>query len=62
MLSGSGRVNLDGEVIAIEKLDAIRVAPQVIRGFEAGSSGLDLLAFGARCDGDGEMLSDWWKD
>jgi quercetin dioxygenase-like cupin family protein len=62
VLSGSGRVNLDGEVIALEKLDAIRVAPQVIRGFEAGAGGMELLAFGPRCDGDGEVLSGWWTD
>jgi mannose-6-phosphate isomerase-like protein (cupin superfamily) len=62
VLAGSGRVKLDGEIVPIEKLDALRVAPQVIRGFEAGPDGLDLLAFGPRHDGDGEVLAGWWTD
>ena len=62
VLAGSGRVKLDDEIVPIEKLDALRVAPQVIRGFEAGPDGLDLLAFGPRHDGDGEVLPGWWTD
>jgi mannose-6-phosphate isomerase-like protein (cupin superfamily) len=62
VLAGSGRVKLDGEILPIEKLDALRVAPQVIRGFEVGLDGLDLLAFGPRHDGDGEVLAGWWTD
>jgi mannose-6-phosphate isomerase-like protein (cupin superfamily) len=62
VLAGSGRVKLDDEIVPIEKLDALRVAPQVIRGFEAGPDGLDLLAFGPRHDGDGEVLVGWWTD
>jgi mannose-6-phosphate isomerase-like protein (cupin superfamily) len=62
VLSGSGRVKLDDEILEIVTLDAIRVAPQVIRAFEAGSDGLELLAFGPRHDGDGETIQDWWTD
>jgi mannose-6-phosphate isomerase-like protein (cupin superfamily) len=62
VLAGSGRMKLDDEIIEIETLDAIRVAPEVIRGFEAGSEGLDVLAFGPRHDGDGEVLPGWWSD
>jgi mannose-6-phosphate isomerase-like protein (cupin superfamily) len=62
VLSGSGRVKLDDEIIEIERLDAIRVAPGVIRAFEAGSEGLEVLAVGARHDGDGELLHGWWTD
>jgi mannose-6-phosphate isomerase-like protein (cupin superfamily) len=62
VLAGSGRVKLDDEIVEIEALDAIRVAPGVIRAFEAGSSGIELIAFGPRHDGDGELIHDWWSD
>jgi hypothetical protein len=61
-LAGSGRVKLDDEVVELQALDAIRVAPEVIRAFEAGPIGLDLLAFGPRREGDGEVLMGWWTD
>jgi mannose-6-phosphate isomerase-like protein (cupin superfamily) len=62
VLSGSGRVKLDDEVLEITRLDAIRVAPAVTRSFEAGPDGLELLAFGPRHDGDGEAFFGWWAD
>jgi mannose-6-phosphate isomerase-like protein (cupin superfamily) len=62
VLAGSGRVKLDEEVVELQTLDAIRVAPTVTRAFEAGPSGLDLIVFGPRCDGDGEVLMGWWAD
>jgi uncharacterized cupin superfamily protein len=62
VLGGSGRMKLDDEIIAIAPLDAIRVAPGVTRAFEAGPDGLEFLAFGARHDGDGELIRDWWTD
>ncbi len=62
VLGGSGRLKLDDEVIEIEPLDAIRVAPGVIRAFEAGPGGLEVLAVGARHDGDGRTIPGWWSD
>jgi mannose-6-phosphate isomerase-like protein (cupin superfamily) len=62
VVSGSGRVKLDDEIIEIEPLDAIRVAPGVTRQFEAGSDGLEMLAVGPRSDGDGEVIPGWWSD
>lgn len=62
VLAGSGRVKLDDEIVEIEPLDAIRVAPGVIRQFEAGSDGIELLAVGPRHEGDGELIQDWWTD
>src|ERR1044071_2827354 len=59
VLSGSGRVKLDDEIRELSHLDAIRVAPEVIRSFEAGPNGIELLAFGARHEGDGELLQGW---
>ncbi|HWB69322.1 MAG TPA: cupin domain-containing protein [Solirubrobacterales bacterium] len=62
VISGSGRMKLDEEIVEIAALDAIRVSPPVTRAFEAGSDGLELLVVGARHDGDGELVHDWWVD
>ena len=62
VISGSGRIKLDDDVLDIERLDAIRVAPTVTRAFEAGPDGLELLAFGPRHEGDGEIVQNWWTD
>jgi mannose-6-phosphate isomerase-like protein (cupin superfamily)/quinol monooxygenase YgiN len=62
VLSGSGRVKIEDEILDVGKHDAIRVAPDLTRAFEAGPDGLELLAFGARCRGDAEIVRDWWPD
>lgn len=58
VMAGSGAVNLDGEVVDLHPLDAVRVTPQVKRAFAAGPDGLELLAFGAHHEGDGEILDE----
>ena len=62
VLAGAGRVKLDDVILDLEPLDAVRVAPAVVRQFEAGSDGLELLAFGPRRKGDGEIIQGWWTD
>jgi mannose-6-phosphate isomerase-like protein (cupin superfamily) len=62
VLRGSGRLKLDDEVVEVEPLDAVRVAPAVTRAFEAGPGGIEVLAVGARHEGDGEVIPDWWAD
>ena len=62
VLAGSGRVKLDDEILEIEPLEALRVAPGVVRQFEAGSDGMEFLVFGRRHDRDGEVIPDWWTD
>ncbi len=62
VLSGSGRVRLDDEIVEIARLDAIRVEPSVKRAFEAGSDGLEWVAFGPHHDKDGELDNEFWKD
>lgn len=63
VLSGSGRVKLDQDVRDVGPLDAIRVAPRVARAFEAGPEGLQLLVFGPRHAGDGEIMrEDFWGE
>jgi len=56
VLSGTGRVKLDDEVVEVAPMDAIRVAPAVTRAFEAGPDGLELLVFGPRHEGDAEIV------
>jgi mannose-6-phosphate isomerase-like protein (cupin superfamily) len=62
VVGGAGRMKLDDEVIEIGRLDAIRVAPDVTRAFEGGAEGLELIAFGRRHEGDGELVPGWWTD
>ena len=61
VLSGHGRVKVDDDLREVGPMDAIRIAPRVMRAFEAGPEGLELLAFGPRHAGDVEMLrEDFW--
>lgn len=60
ILSGSGQVKLDDQLFDVRPLDAIRVAPEVVRAFEAGSDGLEYLAFGPHHGPDGEAVDDPW--
>ena len=62
VIAGSGRMKLDDEIIEVETLDAIRVSPEVVRAFEAGPEGIEVLAMGRRHDGDGEIIPGWWSD
>ena len=62
VLSGNGRVKLDDDVVEIGPMDAIRVAPQVTRAFEAGPEGLELLVFGPHHARDSEIVQDFWAD
>jgi uncharacterized cupin superfamily protein len=62
VLSGSGKVKLDDELVEVGPMDAIRVAPNVTRGFEAGPEGLQFIAFGSHHDEDAETLQDIWSD
>jgi len=65
VLGGSGRVKVDDEVREVRVWDVVRVAPETIRGFEAGGEGLELLAIGSDRPegGDGVPADDaWWGD
>jgi mannose-6-phosphate isomerase-like protein (cupin superfamily) len=64
VLGGSGRANVDGEVVDLEPMDALRVAPDTTRAFESGPDGLELVAFGSGDGGleDAEVVPDWWGD
>jgi quercetin dioxygenase-like cupin family protein len=64
VIAGSGRIRLDDEVVELAQWDVVRVAPDVVRGFEGGPGGLEIIAVGSDRPegGDGEMVRDWWQD
>lgn len=63
VVSGSGRVKLDDDVLELARYEAVRVGPGVMRSFEAGPDGLEILAFGRRhAEDPGEIVSGWWSD
>jgi mannose-6-phosphate isomerase-like protein (cupin superfamily) len=60
VLSGAGSVKLGDEIRPVRPLDAIRIGPSVPRAFEAGPDGLEMIAFGAHHESDGEPVDDDW--
>jgi mannose-6-phosphate isomerase-like protein (cupin superfamily) len=62
VVAGSGRVLLDGEPVELQRWDAVRVAPEVVRAFESGPDGLEVIAIGGPKPegGDGEIASAEW--
>jgi len=64
VVAGSGRVLLGDEVHDLRQWDVVRVAPEVVRAFEAGPDGLDVLAVGGPRpeDGDGVMGTAEWPE
>ena len=62
VLSGSGTLKLDDEMVELGPLDVVRIGPGVAHGLEAGPDGLEILAFGPHDDGDAEMVEGLWED
>jgi quercetin dioxygenase-like cupin family protein len=64
VIGGSGRVRLDEEILSLRRWDIVRVSPQVIRGFEGGPDGMEIIAVGADRPegGDGVPAYNWWTD
>jgi len=62
VLSGSGRVKLGDDIVDVAPLDALRVDPDVLRSWEGGPEGLELLVFGPKDEGDAEFVQGWWVD
>src|SRR3954469_24598414 len=62
IVSGSVRLKVEDEVLELGAWDAIRLAPELARGLEAGPDGAEVLAVGAPNVGfgDAEMLTDFW--
>jgi mannose-6-phosphate isomerase-like protein (cupin superfamily) len=64
VVEGSGRVRLDDEIRDIRRWDVVRVAPEVVRAFEAGPDGLEIIAIGGPKPegGDGVVSDSPWPD
>ena len=64
VVAGSGRVLLDDELQDLQQWDVVRVAPEVVRCFEAGPDGLDIIAVGGPKPegGDGVLGTAAWPD
>jgi mannose-6-phosphate isomerase-like protein (cupin superfamily) len=46
VVGGSGRMLVDDEVLELRRWDVVRVSPEVVRAFEAGAEGLEMIAIG----------------
>jgi mannose-6-phosphate isomerase-like protein (cupin superfamily) len=64
VLSGSGRAKLDDELVDLGPMDALRLAPETVRSFEAGDEGLELLVFGPHHEKDATIVKEdvWGED
>ncbi len=64
VVAGSGRMLLNDEVHALRQWDVVRVAPEVVRAFEAGPDGLDIIAIGGPKPegGDGVRATAAWPE
>jgi mannose-6-phosphate isomerase-like protein (cupin superfamily) len=62
VIGGSGQIKLDDDTLELRKWDVVRVAPSVVRGFDAGPDGLEVIAIGGSKPegGDGVRVDDRW--
>jgi uncharacterized cupin superfamily protein len=60
VLAGGGEALLDGEVVPLATMDALRLAPSVVRSYAAGPDGMEYLIFGPRREQDSiQSEADW---
>jgi mannose-6-phosphate isomerase-like protein (cupin superfamily) len=64
VVGGSGRIKLGDEIVDLKGWDVVRVAPEVVRAFEGGPEGLEIVAVGGTKPegGDGVRVNDFWID
>jgi mannose-6-phosphate isomerase-like protein (cupin superfamily) len=65
IVSGSGRIKLDDDILELRPWDVVRVAPSTVRALEAGADGLEVIAIGAARPEGGDGVAapeDWWSD
>lgn len=63
VVGGSGRAKLGDEIVELRTWDILRVAPAVMRSFEAGPDGMDVICIGGRKPpgGDTEKDPGFWS-
>jgi mannose-6-phosphate isomerase-like protein (cupin superfamily) len=62
VISGSGRLRLDDEILEVGRMDAIRISPEHTRILEAGPDGLEVLALGPHHEDDAEIVPGFWEE
>jgi mannose-6-phosphate isomerase-like protein (cupin superfamily) len=64
VVSGAARAKLDDEIVELRPWDAVRVAPETVRGLEGGPEGAEVLVFGAPSNDnrDVQPVPGWWTD
>jgi quercetin dioxygenase-like cupin family protein len=64
VLSGGLRLKLDDEIVELGAWDAVRIAPETVRGMEGGPDGAEILAVGAPSNqnADAQLVKDFWPD
>lgn len=63
LVGGSARMKVEDEVIELEPLAAVRIAPDTMRGYEGGPDGAELIVIGApkTGSGDADVHQGWWS-
>ena len=61
VVAGSGRVKLDDHLLEVAPGDVLRVGPSVVRQFESGPDGLEVICIGGPRSGDGQRVPDFWE-
>jgi mannose-6-phosphate isomerase-like protein (cupin superfamily) len=63
VVAGSGRAKLEDEIVDLAPWDVVRVAPAVMRSFEAGPDGMDVICIGGRKPAGGDTEKDelFWR-
>ena len=64
VVHGGGRMKVGDDVIDVKQWDAVRVDKDVMRAFEGGPEGAEIIAIGAPSTGpgDADMAPGWWTD
>ncbi len=64
LLSGTGRLKLDEEIVELAPFDAVRIPGATMRAMEGGPDGCEFLAFGApnTDNKDAEPAPGWWSE